>query len=149
MRTFCRECGGGAICEHEVVKYSCHICDPNSATAGVLRARIGAALRGVRKASSSTELLGCSIEECRQHLEEQFEDGMTWDNHGKDIGMWHIDHRRPCHSFNLLYEDEQRKCFHHTNLQPMWASENISKSDYFDEDSFEWEWTGAKWEPIE
>jgi hypothetical protein len=78
-------------------------------------------------------------------LEEQFEDGMTWENHGE----WHIDHRRPCASFDLVDEEEQRICFHHTNLQPMWGTENLSKSASFDEDSFEWEWTGDKWEPIE
>jgi hypothetical protein len=75
-------------------------------------------------------------------LEDQFEDGMAWENHGE----WHIDHRRPCSSFDLVNEEEQRMCFHHTNLQPMWGAENISKSDSFDEDSFEWEWTGDKWE---
>ena len=99
------------------------------------------ALKENRRASSATELLGCSIEECRKHLEDQFEDGMAWENHGE----WHIDHRRPCSSFDLVNEEEQRMCFHHTNLQPMWGDENLIKSDSFDEDSFEWEWTGEKW----
>ena len=120
-------------------------CDPNSAVAHLLRTRVYHALKDNRKASSTTELLGCSIEECRKHLEDQFEDGMTWENHGE----WHIDHRRPCASFDLVNEEEQRICFHHTNLQPMWGAENLSKSASFDEDSFEWEWTGDKWEPIE
>jgi len=48
---------------------------------------------------------------------------MTWENHGE----WHIDHIKPCSLFNLLNEDEQKKCFHYTNLQPLWASENLSK----------------------
>ena len=55
---------------------------------------------------------------------------MTWENHGE----WHIDHIKPCASFNLLNEDEQKKCFHYTNLQPLWASENLSKGcKYVDE----------------
>ena len=144
-RSVCKECGGSQICEHGRMRSTCMSCDPNGATANLLRARVRQALKGNRKASSTTELLGCSIEECRKHLEDQFEDGMTWKNHGE----WHIDHRRPCASFDLVNEEEQRICFHHSNLQPMWGAENISKSDSFDEDTFDWEWTGDKWEPIE
>ena len=63
-------------------------------------------------------------------LEAKFKEGMTWENHGE----WHIDHIKPCVSFNLLDENEQKKCFHYTNLQPLWASENLSKGcKYIDE----------------
>jgi hypothetical protein len=48
---------------------------------------------------------------------------MTWENHGK----WHIDHIKPGALFNLINIEEQKKCFHYTNLQPLWASENLSK----------------------
>lgn len=71
------------------------------------------------------ELLGCTIEELRTHLEAQFQEGMTWDNYGRD--GWHIDHIKPCSSFDLLKEAEQRECFHYTNLQPLWAKDNLSK----------------------
>ena len=81
---------------------------------------------------STLELLGCSIAEARIHIESQFLDGMSWEN----VGDWHIDHRRPCASFDLALESNQKMCFHYTNLQPMWASENISKGASFDEDSF-------------
>ena len=47
---------------------------------------------------------------------------MNWDNHGE----WHIDHHIPIASFNLLKEEEQ-KCFHYTNLKPLWAKDNLSK----------------------
>ena len=50
---------------------------------------------------------------------------MSWSNRGE----WHIDHIIPCSSFNLLDEKEQEKCFHYTNLQPLWAAENLSKSN--------------------
>ena len=90
-----------------------------------LRSRIGVALKKLKKSATTMELVGCSIEELKLHLEKQFKPGMTWENHGK----WHIDHIRPCASFNLLLEEEQKKCFHHTNLQPLWAEENINKSN--------------------
>ena len=52
---------------------------------------------------------------------------MTWENHG--IGGWHVDHIRPCADFNLLDPEQQRQCFHFTNLQPLWAWQNLQKSD--------------------
>lgn len=57
------------------------------------------------------------------HLESQFEPGMTWENRRK----WHIDHIIPCAAFDLTDTEQQRACFHYTNLRPLWASENISK----------------------
>jgi hypothetical protein len=79
------------------------------------------------KSGSSNELLGCSFEEVRQHLEEQFTEGMSWDNHGKN--GWHIDHIRPCASFDLNDPEQQKECFHYTNLQPLWAEDNLKKGD--------------------
>lgn len=73
------------------------------------------------------ELIGCDIEHLIKHLESQFRDGMSWDNYG--IKGWHIDHIIPCNAFNLWNPEEQKKCFHYTNLQPLWASENLAKSD--------------------
>ena len=93
---------------------------------GTLRSRLNEALRAAmaRKTSSTTILLGCSIPELKAHLESQFREGMTWENHGK----WHIDHIIPCSSFNLVDPAEQLKCFNYTNLQPLWAHENLRKS---------------------
>jgi hypothetical protein len=59
----------------------------------------------------------------RAHLEAQFVPGMTWANHG----AWHVDHIRPCASFNLEDPAEQRVCFHFSNLQPLWAQDNLAK----------------------
>ena len=67
--------------------------------------------------------LGCSKQDFILYFQAKFKEGMTWENHGE----WHIDHIKPCSLFNLLNEDEQKKCFHYTNLQPLWASENLSK----------------------
>lgn len=52
---------------------------------------------------------------------------MTRENYGE----WHIDHIKPISKFDLNDENEQKKCFHYTNLQPLWASENIKKSDKY------------------
>lgn len=76
-----------------------------------------------KKFDVTFELLGCSIDDFLQHLESQFTEGMSWGNQGE----WHIDHIKPCSSFDLSKEDEQRKCFHYTNLQPLWAIDNIKK----------------------
>lgn len=89
----------------------------------VLRARLRHALRGVAKASSAKRLVGCTISELRAHLEQQFKDGMTWENYGD----WHIDHIKPCAAFNLTDPKQQRECFHYTNLQPLWAVDNFRK----------------------
>jgi hypothetical protein len=80
---------------------------------------------GGRKAAKTEMLLGCSLAKAQSHLESQFSLGMTWDNHGE----WHIDHIRPCASFDLTDPEQQKECCHYTNLQPLWAAENLAKSD--------------------
>jgi hypothetical protein len=91
-----------------------------------LRKRLTLALkaRGKRKAARLVELIGCTIPELAAHLEHKFQPGMTWNNYGR----WHIDHILPCASFDLTEMQEQRKCFHFSNLQPLWAIDNIRKS---------------------
>jgi len=96
---------------------------------------------GVKKERTTT-YLGCSISVLKIHLESQFEEGMTWDNRSE----WHIDHRRPCASFDLMDEEQQKMCFHYTNLQPMWAIDNITKGDKYNEETFSHVWTGERWE---
>ena len=80
-----------------------------------------------RKAAKTMDLIGCTIAELRLHIERQFTVGMAWINYGRN--GWHIDHKRPCNSFDLTDDAQQRTCFHFTNLQPLWEAENISKSD--------------------
>jgi AraC-like DNA-binding protein len=74
-------------------------------------------------ARGSFKLVGCSPEELRQHIEKQFEPGMSFENYGE----WHVDHIRPCASFDLSKADQMSECFNWRNLQPLWAFENISK----------------------
>lgn len=95
----------------------------------VLKERLRSRLRSVIKSkgriavASARDLCGCTISELMLHLQNQFKKGMHWNNYGK----WHIDHIRPCASFDLTDPEQQRQCFHYTNLQPLWARENIQK----------------------
>jgi hypothetical protein len=83
------------------------------------------AARGLVKTDRSHELFGCSVDQLRNHLESQFQEGMTWENHG--VHGWHIDHIVPCAAFNLTNKEDRLKCFHYSNLRPLWAQENWSK----------------------
>ena len=92
-----------------------------------LASRIWSALKSNSKSKQTLELLGCSIEFLKKHLESLFTKGMTWDNYGD----WHVDHIKPCALFDLSKPDEQQKCFNYTNLQPLWAIDNLKKADKF------------------
>ena len=95
--------------------------DPKYRAMMALHCRLYMAVK--EKTGKTMELTGCSKEELYKHLESKFMEGMTWDNYGE----WHIDHIIPCASFNLEDPEEQKKCFHLTNLQPLWALDNIRK----------------------
>ncbi len=83
--------------------------------------------RSTKKRSKSCEkMLGCSLEDFRIYLESKFEVGMTWENYGK-YG-WHIDHIVPCALFDLTREEHRKRCFHFSNLQPMFAIKNQKKA---------------------
>ena len=97
-----------------------------------IRGRIRSAIKSRKccKTSRWETLLSCSIAHARQYLESQFLPGMTWENHGLD--GWHIDHIKPCASFDLTDPEQQKACFHYTNLQPLWATDNLSKGKKVD-----------------
>lgn len=101
--------------------------EPEVAIKFALRRRLLSALKGNRKSNNTLDLVGCSLEELRKHLENQFQKGMNWENYGRK--GWHIDHKKPCASFDLTKPEEQKLCFHYSNLQPMWAKENHKKAD--------------------
>lgn len=77
----------------------------------------------ISKTEKTFELIGCSPTELKEYLERQFKDGMSWDNHG--LFGWHIDHIIPLSS--AKNDEEMKKLCHFTNLQPLWAAENIEK----------------------
>ena len=103
--------------------------DLNYRLRNILQKRIVSVLKGYYKSQSTLELLGCSLEEFKKYLESQFhkDPRISWKTYGRK--GWHIDHIIPCASFDLTKEEEQRKCFHYTNLQPLWWLDNIKKSD--------------------
>tara|TARA_R110002110_G_scaffold387970_1_gene600072 strand:+ start:266 stop:1000 length:735 start_codon:yes stop_codon:yes gene_type:complete len=97
--------------------------DPNYKLLSNLRTRLWYALKGNSKTASTMELIGCSIEELWNHLESKFESWMTRENYG----LWDVDHIIPCAKFDLTNPEQQKFCFHYTNLQPMEHIANIKK----------------------
>ena len=95
----------------------------------VLRERLNKVLRGKQKLGSAVNDLGCTVEYLVQHIESQFQPGMSWSNWGKH--GWHIDHIRPLSSFNLENKEEFLAACSYKNLQPMWAEENLKKGDRY------------------
>jgi len=98
---------------------------PYEQIASVVRARIHDVLKHHYKSEKTEKLLGISIKELKIYLESKFTDGMTWGNYG--FYGWHIDHIKPLSSFDLNNSEEQKKAFHYTNLQPLWAKDNLHK----------------------
>lgn len=100
----------------------------NKKIARNLRSRIREALKGKNKSAHTLKLIGCSIEQLKNHIESKFKLDMSW----KNYGLWHIDHIKPCASFDLRNPEEQYKCFNYTNLQPLWAEDNLKKGIKYD-----------------
>ena len=92
---------------------------------GLLRTRLRTALSGNYKSGSAIKSLGCSLDEFKKHMESKFKPGMNWDNHG--LYGWHIDHIKPLASFNLSDVNQLNEACHFTNLQPLWAKDNLVK----------------------
>jgi hypothetical protein len=105
---------------------------------------VGLKSHNVEQTIDVLELLECSVESLIIHLESKFEEGMTWKNYGSGSDCWQMDHRRCFKSFRLKDIEEQRKCCHWTNLQPMWKPENLAKGSKFDEATFEYKWIDKK-----
>jgi hypothetical protein len=89
--------------------------------------RIWEAIRnsGRKKDELTENLLGCDIKIFMKYITDKFTENMSWDNYGK-FG-WHLDHIKPCKRFDLTSKDEQKKCFHYTNMQPLWATNKIAE----------------------
>ena len=81
---------------------------------------------GEKTISWVKETIGCSRDELIQYLESKMSRGMTWENYGK---VWEVDHIIPCAKFDLTRKDEQKRCFHFTNLQPLKKEANRIKRD--------------------
>lgn len=97
--------------------------DPQHRIRVTLRNRLNDAVKNSFKSGSAIRNLGCSIGEFKFYLEGRFKDGMSWSNMGK----WHIDHELPLALFDLSDPEQLKRACHYTNLQPLWAKENIIK----------------------
>lgn len=161
-RDICMDCNGKKLrCEHGKIKRKCKLCykslscarhgrlkncckecHPDMYITQLLRSRLHEAIaKNGTKTQRTLEYLGCNVQQFRQFLERRFLPGMTWQNQGE----WHIDHRRPCASFDLCRELHMRQCFHYTNMQPLWAGDNMTKSAKFDSSTFTYAWIGDCW----
>jgi len=92
-----------------------------------LRSRLNVAIKNNYKSGSAVRDLGCTIEQLKVYLESKFQPGMSWDNYG--LYGWHIDHIKPLASFDLTDRKQLLEACHYTNLQPLWAKDNIIKRD--------------------
>lgn len=84
----------------------------------------------IGKGTKTNQFLGCSGKQLKTYIESLWLEGMTWENYG--LYGWHIDHKKPCSSFDLSDPEQQKACFHYSNLQPLWAKDNLSKGAKFD-----------------
>jgi hypothetical protein len=129
LKVNCKECGGSAYCIHDKHKIVCYECNPISYLKNLVSTRIRNSLKikGIEKKNKSIDYLGCNILQFKEHLESQFTEGMSWEKIGSEI---HIDHKIPiCYQTPSL--EEVIKRLHYTNLQPMWAKDNMSKGSRF------------------
>lgn len=124
--TKCSKCNG---CEHGKNIWRCLVCKPKNALASLVRGRICNALRSSTciKDRGTIEYLGCDIETFKKHIEEQFTDEMSWDNHGT---YFELDHIIPI-MYNNPTVEQIKERFHYTNVQPLKKEQNWSKGNRF------------------
>lgn len=115
---------------HRIYENKRRKAEPEYKLKHTLRNRIRKAFQGGYKTGSSVRDLGCTILEFKKYLESKFQEGMTWENYGR-YG-WHIDHITPLSSFDLTDREQFLKACHYTNMQPLWAKDNLKKSNKVD-----------------
>lgn len=98
---------------------------PQWKRASSLRSSLRTLVRNLNPSKRIIEIVGKNHEELKIYLESLFKPGMSWENYGKH--GWHVDHILPCASFDLTSEEAVRRCFHFSNLQPLWSKENWKK----------------------
>lgn len=94
---------------------------------GNLRSRMGECIKKQYKSGSAVKDLGCSVDNFKSFIESKWVVGMSWDNYGKN--GWHLDHIIPLSLFDLTAREQFLKACHYTNYQPLWALDNIRKSN--------------------
>lgn len=101
--------------------------DPNYQFAVKIRTKIRLLVRGHRKSATTEQLLGCKIEDFKKYLELQWESWMSWENYSNKAGGWVIDHIIPVEAFDLSKPEDQRCCFHYSNMRPLCRDKNREK----------------------
>jgi hypothetical protein len=87
----------------------------------------------VSKSHPSIEYLGCTIEEFKLHIEKQFKEGMSWENHSRGEDCWHLDHIKPLAQLKDINDEALlREVCHYTNYQPLWEKDNLAKQDKYE-----------------
>jgi hypothetical protein len=110
-----------------------HLTDEERLSAKIarrLRSRTSIAIKNGQKGGSAIDDLGCSLDDFKVYLESRFQKGMSWENYG--YNGWHMDHIVPLDSFDLSSPEEFKKACHYTNIQPLWAEDNFTKSSKTD-----------------
>tara|TARA_R100001463_G_scaffold46370_1_gene94931 strand:+ start:458 stop:874 length:417 start_codon:yes stop_codon:yes gene_type:complete len=91
------------------------------------RTRLRRILHGTGSHQPTLDLLGCTGQEWRDHLEAQWTEGMSWDSYGAGEGRWQCDHVIPVSAFDQSDLEQRKKCWHYSNTQPLWAKDNMAK----------------------
>jgi hypothetical protein len=129
-RDRCVECKGNKICEHKKEKFTCIKCNPIGNFINRQRVYINDVL--LSKNRGTNKYIGCSNVFLYQHIKSKMKDNMIFEN-------IHIDHIKPISKFDLTNDDEIRRCFHWSNLQPLLIKDNLTKSNkWSDEDEENW-----------
>ena len=99
--------------------------DPMFKLTMTMRARLKVFLKAtnMKKTNKTFKMVGCTPKFLKEYLEKQFKPGMTWQNYS--LRGWHVDHKKPISSAKT--PEDVKKLMHYTNLQPLWANENLSK----------------------
>jgi len=109
--------------------------DINRKISTCLRSRLNKALKGNVKSESTMKLVGCTVDELRNHLESQFESWMTWENHGPydpTKQTWHFDHIMPMDAFDLSDPKQQQEVCNYKNIRPLLAQDNLIKGSKYE-----------------
>ena len=125
----CRICGGSSFCEHDKIKYQCQICEPIKYLIQLQRHQIWRIMQqtNIEKTQPSIEYLGCSAIYFKEYISKKMTAGMTFEN-------IHYDHIKPISVFDLNNPDELLKCCHYTNYQPLLATDNLEKSNKWNDE---------------
>ena len=84
----------------------------------------------IAKNNRTFDLVGCTPKELKKHIEKQFLPGMSWENY--NFETWHIDHIKPISLAKTMDDIIRLKLMHYTNLQPLWAKDNMKKSNKYE-----------------